>query len=124
MTTYAILAADVQAWSARTDIAAKIPTMCALFEARVNRSVRVRQMESAFAGTIASNVIALPADWLQFKRLWVVGYEDQTLKPQTIEHVVRETQGIPHNYAVDGSTVRFDGTGDIEGVYYASLPSI
>ena len=124
MTTYATLAADVQSWSARTDIADKIPTMCALFEARVNRSMRVRQMETAFTGSIVGSVIALPAGWLQFKRLWIDGYEERTLQPTTVERIRFNDEGIPKNYAIDGTNVRFDGAGDVSGVYYKSIPSL
>jgi hypothetical protein len=124
VTTYAQLAADVQSWSARTDIASQIPTMCALFEARVNRSLRVRQMETAFAGTIVDSVIALPTGWLQFKRLWMDGYEERTLQPTTVERIRFNDEGIPKNYAVDGTNVRFDGSGDVSGVYYKTIPSL
>ena len=124
MTTYATLAADVQSWSARTDIADKIPTMCALFEARVNRSMRVRQMEAAFTGTTVDNLLPLPTGWLQFKRLWVDGYEEKTLLPQPLEFVTRKTEGIPNLYSVDGTNVRFNGDGSITGVYYKAIPSL
>lgn len=124
MTTFTQLSADVQAWCARTDIATKIPTFCTLFENRINRNLRLRQMETAFSGTIASNAIALPTGWLQFKRLWADGYEDSILQPQTLEEVLRETQGVPTLYAVDGTNVRFNGTGDITGVYYKAIPSL
>ena len=124
MTTYAILAADVAAWSARGDLASVLPRMCALFESRVNRKLRVRQMEAAFSGTITDNVIAQPADFLEFKRLAPAGFPGHTLQPQTLEYVRRETEGIPHAYALDGSNVRFNGTGDVVGTYYQSIPSI
>lgn len=124
MTTYATLAADVVSWSARSDIATKIPTMCALFEARVNRELRVRQMETSFTGTIASNLIALPTGWLEFKRLWIDGYEDNQLKPSTLESVAMSVDGVPNLYATDGTNVRFNGTGDVTGVYYKAIPSL
>lgn len=124
MTTYATLVADIESWSARSDITAKIPTMVALFESRVNRTLRVRQMEASFTGTIANNVIPLPSGWLEFKRLWVVGYESHTLYPQSLERVVIDTEGVPNYYATDGSNVRFNGTGDIAGVYYTAIPSL
>lgn len=124
MTTYAILAADVVSWSARTDIAAKIPTMCALFESRVNRELRVRQMETSFAGDIVDNKITLPTGWLEFKRLWVDGHEKNQLKPSTLESVASCIEGIPSLYATDGTNVRFDGQGSVTGVYYKAIPSL
>ena len=124
MTTYTILIADVATWAARSDLSVPIPTMVALFEARCNRALRVRQMETSFTGTIASNVIALPTGWLEFKRLWPDSYPKCTLLPQTMEVVREETDGVPTFYATDGTNVRFNGTGDITGVYYKAIPSL
>lgn len=98
--------------------------MCALFEARVNRELRVRQMEASFAGEIASNVVALPVGWLEFKRLWPDGNEKSTIKPSTLEVVSSCIEGIPSLYAIDGTNVRFDGTGSVTGVYYKAIPSL
>jgi hypothetical protein len=124
MTTYTRLALDVAAWSARGDLAEVLPAMCGLFEARVNRKLRVRQMEASFSGTIVDSVIAQPANFLQFKRLNVTGHPHQTLQPQALEVVRGITEGIPYLYALDGANVRFNGTGDIEGTYYQAIPSI
>lgn len=124
MTTYTQLVSDVAAWTVRTDLADKIPGFTKLFESRVNRLLRVRKMEASFTGTIASNTINLPSDFLEFKRLWVDGYEHRQLHPQTLEVVMMETEGVPTLYALDGSKVRFNGTGSITGVYYQSIPSL
>jgi hypothetical protein len=126
MTTYTQLKADVIAWSSKTDIEAVIPSMCRLFEARVNRELRVRQMEAAFAGAIASNALALPVGFLQFKRLWPDAYPGSPLKPQTLDFVAQGVDGTPEHYAIDGATVRFDGTGSVSvtGVFYQAVPSL
>jgi hypothetical protein len=123
VTTYAKLVSDVGAWSARSDLGDVLPAMCGLFEARVNRKMRVRQMEAAFSGTITDNVIALPADFLAFKALRVDG-RDYTLQPQTVEIVRMAPDGLPTFYAIDGESVRFNGTGDVTGTYYRSIPGI
>jgi hypothetical protein len=127
MTTYAQLLTDVPAWINRTDLAAYVPTFVGLFEARVNRRLRVRQMEAAFTGTIdASNQITLPSDWAAFKTLWADGYEHSPFKPQSLEFVVAQnrTSGAPTVYAIDGSNVRFDGAGDVVGVYFQKVPGL
>ena len=98
--------------------------MVTMFEARVNRKMRVRQMETAFSGTIASNVIAQPTGFLAFKRLNVTGRTEWTLKPQTLEVVRAETEGIPDLYALDGTNVVFNGTGSVEGIYYKAIPTL
>jgi hypothetical protein len=124
MTIYTRLLADVQAWSARTDIAAQIPTMVGLFETRLNRVLRMRQMEASFGGAIVANVLPLPADWLEFKRIWPNSEPNATIHPQTLEVVRERVEGTPTHYATDGDNVRFNGGGEVSGVYYTPVPSL
>jgi hypothetical protein len=122
--TYAQLASDVQDWCARTDIADKLPRMVSIFEGRINRSLRIRQMEADFSGTIASNVIAQPTDFLEVKRVWADDYPERNLQPQTIERVRGQTVGTPFLYAIDGTDIRFNGTGAVTGIYYKAIPNL
>ena len=127
MTTYAQLLIDIPLWTDRTDVAAKVPSYVALFEAWASRTLRVRQMETAFTGTInASNEIALPSDFVAFKSLWISGQEGAPIRPQSLDAVVARdrTSGDPTIYAVKNGAVRFDGSGDVVGVYYADIPAI
>jgi hypothetical protein len=126
MTTLTQLTQDVAAWSNRSDLTDYIPTFISLFESRVNRTLRVRAQETAFSGTIASNLIALPADFAAFKALWQEGYEYQPLVPVSLEVLIatNKTTDVPVHWAIDRTNVRFDGVGDITGVYYATLPAI
>lgn len=127
MTTWTRLQADVADWTHRTDLGSKISGFVSLFEANANRMLRTRQQETTFSGTIDGDErIALPADWLAFKTLWCVGYERTPLKAQSLESVVAQgvVSGAPSNYAIDGASVRFDGAGDVLGVYFASVPSL
>ena len=124
MSTYTTLVADVAKWAARTDLDALMPTFCALFESRVNRELRVRLMEASFTGTIASNVVALPSDWLEFKRLWPTSFIDCDIKPQTLEVVRQRLEGVPFYFATDGTNVRFNGSGDVAGTYYQAIPAL
>ena len=124
MTTYTTLVADVAKWAARTDLEALMPTFCRLFEARVGRELRVRQMEASFTGTIAANVVALPSDWLEFKRLWPASYPDCDIRPQTLEVVRQRVEGVPFYFATDGTNVRFNGGGSVAGTYYQSIPAL
>jgi hypothetical protein len=126
MTTITQLYQDVSSWANRSDLTDYIPAFISLFENRVNHTLRVRAQETAFSGTIASNLIALPADFAAFKALWQEGYEYHPLKPVSLEMLIAadQTTGVPRNWAIDRTNVRFDGVGDITGVYYATLPAI
>jgi hypothetical protein len=127
MSSYFQLYPDLEAWANRSDFGAYIPSFVALFEAKANRDLRTRRQETAFSGTIdGSNQLALPADFASFKTLWQPGYEGTPLTSQSLESVVAKnrTSGTPTVYAMDGGKVRFDGSGDILGVYYAAIPGL
>ncbi len=126
MSTYAQLQTDFALWAKRSDLDAQLSTFVALFEAKAGRKLRTRQMEASFAGTIAAGVVALPADFASFKSIWPANYEDSPLAARPLEYVISQDRdsGIPSMYAVDGSNVRFDGAGDVAGVYYAAIPSL
>ena len=52
--TYAQLQTAVEAWTHRTDLATLLPTFVGHAEARLNRDLRVRQMEAEMAPTAIS----------------------------------------------------------------------
>ena len=127
MTTYAQLQTDFPLWSKRTDLASMISGFVGLFEAKVNRKLRTRRQETSFTGTInASSKIALPSDWAAFKTLWQANYESAPCRVQSMESVVASdrTSGTPTMYAIDGTNVRFNGAGDMLGIYYATVPGL
>lgn len=124
MTTFAVLKADVAKWASRTDLDDRMGTFCALFESRLNRELRVRRMEAAFTGTIVDNVLPLPVDWLEFKRLWPASAPMCQMLPQTLEVVASRTEGTPVYFSTDGANVRFNGAGDVAGVYYQTIPPL
>lgn len=121
---YATLQDDFPKWVHRTDLAALLPSFVALFEARVGRRLRVRQMEKAFTGTITANKIALPSDWLAFRVL--TNQRGGTIRPQTLDVLMdlADQQGTPTLYAIDGGHVRFNGGGTVTGTYYGAIPSL
>lgn len=127
MTTWAQLQTDFPLWNKRTDQTARLSGFVALVEARFNRRLRTRQQETAITGTTDGNgKIALPADFLAAKSLWVPNYEGQPLDAQTLDFVIaNQISGQrPTAYAVGQSALTFNGSGDVEGVYFASVPGL
>jgi hypothetical protein len=126
--TYTELVAQVAAFSHRADLASLMPTFVGLAEDKLNRALRVRQMEEALPVTAidAFNEVALPSDFLAMKHLWATDYPQARLKPQTLEAIVSRNRfdGTPTAYAVTGSALKFDGSGDVQGVYFKRLPSL
>lgn len=125
---YTELKTRVAGYLHRTDLDSMMPTFVENAEARLNRSLRVRQMEASLASTAidANNEIALPAGFLAFKHLWPTVYPYLRLTPQTIDAVLGQnaTSGVPSMFAVLGSAAKFDGNGDVQGIYYQSIPGL
>lgn len=123
---YTDISTRIADWINRSDLSARIPDFIALAEERMNRALRVRQMELSLAATpITDNLIAPAADVIDVKALWVPNYERTPLQPQTLESVIANGyQGIPTMYAWDGADLRFDGAGDVQGVLYVRIPAL
>ncbi len=123
---YTEIVDKVADWMNRGDLTARIPDFIALAEERMNRALRVRQMESSLAATaITDNLITPAADVIDVKALWVPNYERTPLKPQGLESVIAAGyEGTPTMYAWDGADLRFDGGGDVQGVLYVRIPAL
>jgi hypothetical protein len=67
--TYNGLKASVADWLNRQDLTAAVPDFITLGEGRMNRRLRVVQMETMDSGTTADAIIAVPADWLETRTL-------------------------------------------------------
>lgn len=133
ITNYAELQTAVQDWLHRSDLATITPDLIRLGELRIFREVRCRVMESALNGTIASGVLALPADYLDLKFAYVDGTPSQKLErssaSQIYEHYpYRNATGMPKAIAREGSNFIFgpypDSAYTIKGIYYAKPTSI
>ena len=122
--TYAELVAKVATWMNRDDLTAVIPDFVTMAEERINRFLRVRQMELALAATpIVAGQITPAADVVDAKVLWVE--EACPLKAQSLESVVANgTYGTPTMYAWRGANLQFDGGGSVQGVLYVRVPAL
>ena len=123
---YSQITAQIAAWMNRDDLAAIIPDFVTMAEERINRFLRVRQMELALASTaITANAITPAADVVDAKVLWVPDYEACPLKAQSLESVVANGgDGIPTMYAWSGTDLFFDGGGSVQGVLYVRVPAL
>jgi hypothetical protein len=87
--TYAELITKVQAWAHRSDLAPLMPDFLELAESKINRALRVREMEGTLSATIdAGNEVPLPADFAAIRTLWPTAYPSVRIIPQTLETVI------------------------------------
>lgn len=128
VTDYSEMVDRIASWMHRSDsgLIARIPDFIWLAEERMNRRLRVTQMEVALVETtITSNAIAIPSGILGVKSLWLPDEDDQPLKsiPYTA-YVGMKTVGTPTVWARQGTNYYFDGTGSVEGVLYERIQGL
>jgi hypothetical protein len=123
---YTTLQSTIADWLHRTDLTAQIPSFIELAEEKINRALRVRQMETVLAATtITDNLITPAADIVDVKLLWPSGYPNSEIKPQSLSVVLTgDMMNTATLYAWQGLDLRFNGSGDVEGVLYRRVPSI
>lgn len=126
ISTYDELKTSVASWLKRSDLTALIPDFITLAEDRMNRALRVRQMEAALASTaITDNRIAVPTGTVGVKTLWTDGYENSPLLARSYESLLTDgTEGVPTGWAWQGDYFYFDGSGDVSGVLYTKIPAL
>lgn len=132
--TYAELQTSIQNWIDRPDLsAAQIQDFIALGEARIYRDARIRAMEAALSDTIASGVIAVPADYVAMKVAYVDGSPTTKLTRQDADYIYRKyptrsSDTKPKYFAQEGGNFIFgpypDSAYTIKGTYYKRLPAL
>lgn len=111
----------------RSDLTTPIEDFILRGEKRINREIRASEMETAYTGTIAAGVIAVPTDFLEWKVVYIDAAKAQRLEPKAWEWVLdnygtRSASGLPKFIARNGSNFEFgpypDSTYSVKGTYY------
>ena len=132
ITTYAELQTAVQNWLSRADadILARTVEFITLAEAKINRKLRIRTMETALSDTIASGTISTPTGYVELKHMYIDGSPVQPLKRISAEQLYglypsRSAEGKPKFVALDGGVFIFgpyaDSTYTVKGTYYKKV---
>src|SRR5690242_11042188 len=89
LATYSDLQTAVGNWLKRSDQTSLIPDMITLAETEIFRHLRVRQMETVFSGTIASDgTLALPgSNYIELKHAYIVASVDTPLLKQSARFI-------------------------------------
>lgn len=125
LSTYSELQASVIAWSSRSDLATLVPDFIRLAEDRMNRSLRVKQMEEVFYNTVVDCTMNLESGTVGIKSIWIEGKPESPLLSRSYDEVLRlGTTGTPTAWAWQGDTLYFDGDADVQGVRYKEIPAL
>jgi hypothetical protein len=134
ITNYTELQTAVASWLSRADLTSLIPDFIALAEAKFQRELRTRNMEAIVSITPSSGVCALPADFLQARRVYVNAdepYELEYLTPENfyLKYPVLTTWSVGPSryYTIQGSNLYLSDIAsgnDISLLYYQEIPDL
>lgn len=122
---YASLLVDVGEYSERDDIAHLFPRFLGLAEAKMNRVLRVGEMETTAVVSLVEGDGPLPDDFLEARMVTVAnGRGLSSWSLQELNRRFRNYGGVPAGYAIVGSTIkaRPSTTGNVVLDYYAKIP--
>lgn len=130
ITNYSTLQTAIGNWMARSDLTTPIVDFITLFEANVNRRLRVRQQETTATLTPSSGSTTLPTDYLSWRRVTWTGSTRRDLDyvhPSYLQAAYPDNpSGYPTVFTIEGSSLKIrpiDDT-DLEFDYYAKVPSL
>lgn len=120
-------------WLNREDLVDATPDFIALAEVRINDRLRVSQMEVTASTFLSGGSVALPADFLEPRRLFsnAEGGYATALTPlsptQAGDTYPSGASGIPVHYTIVGDTLATfpnGGDGQVTMVYYGKVPPL
>lgn len=110
ITTFAELKTAMGNWLDRTDLSSRLPEFIALFEAKINRKLAVRQQVTSTTLTPVAGSATLPTDYLAWKKVTWTGSPLAALTYVTPEYL-DATYNIglsdtPVHFTIEGSTLK------------------
>lgn len=132
ITTYAELKTSISNWlMGRDDLTAVIPDFITLAESRINRALRVREMEATTTLTPASNVCTLPSDFIEARRVLANSDPLSVLEPISPDYAIENyssnpSGSVPMFYTIFGSSLTAYplSASTITLVYYQKVPAL
>jgi hypothetical protein len=130
ITTYAELKTAIANWLDHSLFTARVPEFIALFEACANRRLRVRQQETSTNLTPSNGSVALPADYLSWRRVTWTGstrVELEYVHPSYLQAAYPSSPtDVPRIFTIEGSTLKvrpLDAT-PLEFDYFQKIPAL
>jgi len=123
ITTYSELLTAVSNWSGRSDLSSRTPEFIALFEAKINRLLATKEMETKDAAySITGEYVAAPTGMARIREFYLNTDPKQTLSVMAgdvMTNTFGTGTGKPKFYEVVGSNIRFGQVPD--GTYTATI---
>jgi hypothetical protein len=128
--TYAQLQSAVADWAARADLSPRMADYITMAEARFNRELRVRQMETEATVTMSEGTGTLPTDFLAMKRVTYQGSPVTELYYQTPAYLQDAypdtTASDPVVYTLEGLSIKVRPitSTSIKMLYWQKIPAL
>jgi hypothetical protein len=128
--TLADLKTQVNTWLARDDLNGNIEDFIRLFECTAARRLRIRMNETTATLTPSSGSVALPSDFLMWRRVTWMGSPRRDLTympPAALEGAYPGAEtGIPVSFTIEGTNLRVRMVDDspLEMGYFAKSDSL
>lgn len=132
MNTYSTLKDSVASWLAQDNLTSQIPDFITIAEARTNRKLRIRAMETSttLSTTAAVAYVALPADYMVIRGVYVDGSPSKELQYLSPEQLNSKSNSSaePKFFTIRGDNMVFAGPCDavysIVLHYYAKFAAL
>ena len=132
ITTYSGLVTSAGLWLDRSDLGSLIPDFITLTEERLNRILRVPEMEETVTLTTDGERIDLPTDFRRARSLYLDTDPRQELECISMGTLrtkyACQTTGKPECYAISGSEIVMgpapDDEYNLELTYYQEIPAL
>ena len=124
---YTELKTEIAAWNHRSFDAGKVDLFIDLFEARVNRNLRVPEMEKRATATPSTEYVALPSDFLELRNIQINGTTSNTLATYVPPELIDKynlTLGVAKYYSIVGNEFQFAPSAagsTVEIAYYGKI---
>lgn len=118
-------------WTGRGDLTSRIPEFIVLAEAKMNRKLRMKNMETQYIFSVDEEYIALPTDFGGIREIFV-GSSPRTLltfMPGNAEIATFGSDtGTPKYYDIIANSIRFapipDGAYTATMIYFKQVPAL
>ncbi|MDK1377097.1 MULTISPECIES: hypothetical protein [unclassified Sinorhizobium] len=124
---YASLMVDAGEYAGRDDFAHVYPRLLGLAELKLNRGLRVADMEVTDEIALIDGEGSLPSDFLEAREVKnASGIPIRAISLQQLTDSYMDRSGIPAGYAIVGSTIKVRPVSDqdLTVTYYGKIPAL
>lgn len=127
---YSTLKTAIAEWLDRDDLTTRIPDFIGMFEAKINRRLRIRQQVTSATLTMTAGATTLPTDYLEWKRVTWQGDPKRELDYVTPQYLSgtnpSSLSDTPRYFTIEGTALKvapIDNT-SLVMAYAQKLPAL